>query len=300
MTHPTEPFLQLLLRKVEHLEQQIYDQGTLGFTQGRRFIYIQNTKRSLWSYIDTDEPVNAIALTGYIVDLYRKEDEVPKLHVAMRTREEEYVLCSGFETHFSRDVMAAIAQLTPDQLRRPLKIIPCLKDVKKAGQEGDKSIKKPVYANVLLDDKTLYTSALKQRLSAEDLFMQAQAVLQGKAKAATIAAPVPASAQRSAQPPQDSAPARTDSPTLGGSGAPSDPWGNRPQPTAAVHDVQAPAAKTTPINWKGFCQQYGILPGALKALAQELGLPMGKLTASQSARLYQQAYSRFVRGTAVS
>ena len=109
---PDEKF-NVLLQRIEQLEKIIFDQGTLGLSQGRQFIYIQKSKTSLWSFIATDTPVEATSITGYIKDLYRKEDDVPKLHIVVRTREAEYVLCSGFETHFSRDVMAAIAQLRP-------------------------------------------------------------------------------------------------------------------------------------------------------------------------------------------
>lgn len=268
-TTTTEQLLQSLTAQVKHLEQIIRDQGTLGLTHGRRFIYIQNTKRSLWSFIADDEPVKATALTGYIVDVYRKEDEIPKLHVVMRTREEEYVLCSGFETHFSRDVMAAIAQLSTAQAHRPLKIMPCLKDVKMRGDTENKSIKKPVYANVLLDDQTLYTHKLKQKLSADELFAKARHVLNGIS---------------------DSSPAPIKS-----NAVPSQP------PIAITRSAQTDQGKTAPevlsesVDWKAFCRQHGIFPGVLKDLAQELGLPLNKLNPRQSALLYQQAYSRFVR-----
>ena len=262
----TEQLLQDLAAQVKHLEQVIRDQATLGLTHGRRFIYIQNTKRSLWNFIADDEPVKATALTGYIVDLYRKEDEIPKLHVIMRTREEEYVLCSGFETHFSRDVMAAIAQLSTTQAHRPLKIMPCLKDLKLRGATADKRIKKPVYANVLLEDQTLYTHKLKQQFNADELFTQAQQVLAGTSSQAfdpescQPEAIQPVTIMRSPQSPE------------------------QPAPNSPVESV----------DWTAFCQQYGIFPGMLKSLARELGLPMGKLNPRQSALLYQQAYSRFV------
>lgn len=267
-TSTTEQFIQTLQLQIQELKQIIQDQGTLGFTQGRRFIYIQNTKRSLWSFIANDEPVDAVALTGYIIDLYRKEDEIPKLHIAIRTREEEFVLCSGFETHFSRDVMAAIAQLTPQQIRRPLKIMPCLKEIKKADQIKDAGVKKPVYANVLLDDKTLYTYQLKQKLSADELFVQAQTVLHNGA--------------------------------ISHQSIPSKPQAVNAKAIAKPKSTPSSASSHKAVDWKAFCCQYGVLPGALKALAQELGLPIGKLNTQQSATLYQHAYSRFVRESVAS
>lgn len=270
MTHSnTDELLLALMAQVKHLEQLIQDQGTVGLTHGRRFIYIQNTKRSLWNFIADDEPVNAVALTGYITDLYRKDDEIPKLHVVVRTREEEFVLCSGFETHFSRDVMAAIAQLTPAQAHRPLKIIPCLKEIKTRNASLDQSIKKPVYANVLLDEQTLYTHKLKQQFSADELYVKAREVITGQ--------------------PETSAEGRH--PIAQGTEPVSMMRSSNTTPTSPQSST-APASES--VDWKAFCQQYGIFPGVLKSLAQELGLPLGKLNPRQSALLYQQAYSRFV------
>jgi hypothetical protein len=67
----------------------------------------------------------------------------------------------------------------------------------------------------------------------------------------------------------------------------------KPKPTNNQQPVNQ-STKVNSVDWKAFCRQHGILPGVLKALAQELGLPMGKLNASQSATLYQHAYTRFV------
>ena len=294
----TEQLFKALTAQVQTLEQIILDQSTLGFTHGRRFIYIQNTKRSLWSFIADDEPVKAVALTGYIVDLYRKEDEIPKLHIALRTREEEIVLCSGFETHFSRDVMAAIAQLTPEQAHRPLKIMPCLKEVKKRSEGADGSIKKPVYANVLLDDKTLYTHKLKQRFNADELFEKAQEVLTGKRVTPSTVQHTPASQPQVSLPkiPQSQS-------SQAKSSQAKSPQGDAPVTKVAPIKRPKPEILETQVDsvdWKAFCRQHGVLPGVLKALAQELGLPMGKLNPSQSATLYQQAYARFVLASVAS
>lgn len=316
----TEQLLEHLTQRVQSLEQVIRDQGLLGLTQGRRFIYIQNTKRSLWAFIDNDEPVPAVALTGYVTDIYRKEDEIPKLHVVVRTREDEFVLCSGFETHFSRDVMAAIAQLTPEQAHRPLKIVPCLKELKKAEADVDKTVKKPIYANVLLDDRTIYTGQLKQQLSPEELFEKAQVVLKGTRSVSTAMATTKSVEGKSVEGtrPTSSVLKSVSTSATGLKTAESlhpEPVTAKPSVPALVATVEksAPLASiagelppsestvtSLAIDWKSFCQQYGILPMALKALAQDLGLPMGKLNANQSARLYQQAYAKFVQGAVAS
>ena len=48
-----------LLQHIEELKRMIQDQATLGLGQDRQFIYVQKSKNSLWSFIATDEPVNA-------------------------------------------------------------------------------------------------------------------------------------------------------------------------------------------------------------------------------------------------
>ena len=240
-----------LLQHIEELKRMIQDQATLGLGQDRQFIYVQKTKKSLWSFITTDEPVNANSITGYITDLYRKEDEVPKLHIVVRTREAEYVLCSGFETHFSRDVMAAIAQLKPQQLKRPLKIVPTVKEPKPGEKQ---SSHQPVYANVLLDDQTIRTYQLKRDLSAQDLYERAIAVLKGKTQSSPV--------------------------------------------KASIAPMPKVEGKSQPVDWKVFCKQYGVFPEALKDLANELGLPQGKLNTQQTAQLYDEAWKRFVERTA--
>jgi hypothetical protein len=252
-----ETQIQQVIQKLEQLEHIIFDQGTLGLSQGRIFVYVQKAKQSLWTFIASDEPVNAVSITGYMIDLYRKQDEVPKLHIVIRTRDAEYVLCSGFETHFSRDVMAAIAQLTPAQAKRPIKIVPTIKEPK----PGEKTAQhQPVYANVLLDNRTIQTYRLKKDLSADELFQKAIAVLNGK----TVNPP----------------PGLNDKPT--------------PASSTLNQEVEP-----SPVNWKGFCQQYGISPDQLKAIAHELNLPMGKLNPGQSAALYQEAYNRFANSEKV-
>ena len=52
------------------------------------------------------------------------------------------------------------------------------------------------------------------------------------------------------------------------------------------------------VDWKVFCKQYGVFPQALKDLAQELGLPQGKLNTQQTAQLYDEAWKKFVEKSA--
>lgn len=180
MTETLEKQLKKLQSQVSHLQEMILDQGRLGLSDGRKFIYIKKEKKCLWRFIADDEPIYQKAITGYVIDFYRKEDETPKLHVVLRTQEAEYVLCSGFESHFSRDILAAIATLKPHHLRRALKIVPSSKDAPQPKQ-GEKTIHMPVYANVLLDDKTIKTYQMKSQYTAQQLYEMAKVVLTNSA-----------------------------------------------------------------------------------------------------------------------
>ena len=100
----------------------------------------------------------------------------------MRTREAEYVLCSGFETHFSRDVMAAIAQLTPELAKRPIKIVPTVKESPTKPGDGSRG-HQPVYANCIsATGSTIRTFQMKQDFTAFELFGKAIAVLSSKSE----------------------------------------------------------------------------------------------------------------------
>ncbi len=177
-----------ILAKLNRLEQLILYHGMLGFSGGRRFVYVQSTKQGLWSDIATDEPITAKALTGYLLELHRKEDTVPKLHVTIKTRDEEVVLCSGFETNFSRDIMAAIAQLSPEQIAAPIKVVPQLIEKPKKGQPY-------VAGNVIsvLDDRVIYTQHVKAQNNADQLFVKAQAKLSPQPPKLKAVAPAPKS-----------------------------------------------------------------------------------------------------------
>ena len=266
---PEDRLIQLQ-RQVLQLEQMILDQGRLGLSQGRTFIYVQKSKQSLWTFIATDEPVPASSITGYVIDLYRKEDEVPKLHVVIRTQDAEYVLCSGFETHFSRDIMAAIAQLKPIQLKRPLKFIPSYKEPKPGEKQGKHQ---PVYANVLFNDQTIRTYQFKRDYSADELFKRARSVLRNSQihKGESFDA-------------SDSKPEGTPEPSL---------------PPIPPLKSLTPESQTS-VDWEAFCETYQVEPGELKTLALDLGLPLAKLSPNQNAQLYDAAWKKFVISTSQS
>ncbi|MDZ8086393.1 MAG: hypothetical protein RMY16_12645 [Nostoc sp. DedQUE12b] len=64
------------------------------------------------------------ALTGYLKELKfekceRRGKEVYKLLITIQA-DRPYILESGYDTHFAKSVLAAIATLTPEQLYSPI------------------------------------------------------------------------------------------------------------------------------------------------------------------------------------
>lgn len=230
--------VQTLKQEVATLQTAVRQQPTLGLNDGRDYIVIERDKSSLWHRFENDEPVpiKAKVLKGYLKQVAFVDKEYPKLHVFIEG-DREYVLVTGFETHFSRELLAAIATLTPTDLNFPVIIKPDI-----GSEEGEsKSKHKPVFCNVISQGRTVKPGSLRN-LDIHALFQRAEAVLQGKSS--------PSKAPRV-------------------------------------------ATQANPIDWGQVCRDLGIAAGQLKALAQELKLPMGKLSPAQSEQLYQAVRRKY-------
>ncbi len=73
-------------------------------------------------------PVQQSALTGYLTDLKfekveRRGKEATKLQ-AFFNGDRPYCIESGYDSHFSKGLLSAIATLTPEQLKLPITIAP--------------------------------------------------------------------------------------------------------------------------------------------------------------------------------
>lgn len=76
----------------------------------------------------TVNPVNSTALTGYLKNLEfqkctRRDKETWKLLTTIQA-DRTYILESGYDSHFTKSLLSAIASLTPDQLLTPVTISP--------------------------------------------------------------------------------------------------------------------------------------------------------------------------------
>jgi hypothetical protein len=121
MTRQTE-LLQAILAQLQ--------QPRLGFSDSGR-IYCNRQHGSLWYRLDSDRnpvPITSATLTGYLIGLefprvQRRGKEEVKLRAVIRA-DGTYTLECGYNSHFSKGLLAAIASLTPGQLRRPITIRP--------------------------------------------------------------------------------------------------------------------------------------------------------------------------------
>lgn len=121
--------LAALMRQEELLKQLVaaINKPKLGLHSeaGSSKIYCNRQHGGLW-YTLNGEPsdVPQTALTGYLKELRfenteRRKKETCKLLITMQA-DRTYILESGYDTHFSKCILAAIATLTPQQLYSPI------------------------------------------------------------------------------------------------------------------------------------------------------------------------------------
>ena len=93
-------------------------------------IYCNRQHSSLWYTLTNGEPipVTATALTGYLKELrFEQTERRGKLcHKLIATIQADrvFLLESGYDTHFSKGMLAAVALLAPRQLLQPITIQP--------------------------------------------------------------------------------------------------------------------------------------------------------------------------------
>jgi hypothetical protein len=129
----TSDLLAALMRQEELLKQLIasINKPKLGLHSdaGSCKIYCNRQHGGLW-YKLNGEPsaVPQTALTGYLKELRfenteRRKKETCKLLITIQA-DRTYILESGYDTHFSKCILAAIATLTPQQLYSPITLQP--------------------------------------------------------------------------------------------------------------------------------------------------------------------------------
>ncbi|HYW18472.1 MAG TPA: hypothetical protein VE956_04015 [Nodularia sp. (in: cyanobacteria)] len=125
--------LAALMRQEELLKQLVtaINKPKLGLHSeaGSCKIYCNRQHGGLW-YKLNGEPsdIPQTALTGYLKELRfenteRRKKESCKLLITVQA-DRTYILESGYDTHFSKSILAAIATLTPEQLYSPITLQP--------------------------------------------------------------------------------------------------------------------------------------------------------------------------------
>jgi hypothetical protein len=112
--------------------RQAHPPTMLGFTEAPTLyrIYANRSNSCLWYTLHQGEvlPIVHSAITGYLQDLKfeqveRRGKSVTKLMTYLKG-DRAYCIESGAESHFSKGLLAAIAQLSPAQLTLPITLVP--------------------------------------------------------------------------------------------------------------------------------------------------------------------------------
>ena len=130
----TSDLFAALMRQEELLKQLVaaINKPKLGLHSdaGSCKIYCNRQHGGLWYTLSNSEPsaVPQTALTGYLKELRfenteRRKKETCKLLITIQA-DRTYILESGYDTHFSKCILAAIATLTPQQLYSPITLQP--------------------------------------------------------------------------------------------------------------------------------------------------------------------------------
>ena len=278
-----------LQRQVKTLRSEVRQQPMLGFSNGRDYIIIERDKNILWHRFENDEPVpiKSKILKGYIKQVVFVDKEYPKLHVFIEG-DREYVLVTGFETYFAREVLAAIGTMKPEDLAYPVIIKP------DTGSDDSKSKHKPVFCNIIHRGRTVKPGNLRNQ-DVNQLLKRAEAVLQQVEGEATKDSdrlnPAWSNHQRQIESDRKSGSSNV-------AQFPSQPQQPVVQPELPqIPSIPAvePASTVTQnaVDWVAVCQDLDITSKQLKDVASSLALPQGKLSRSQSAQLYQEVYRRY-------
>lgn len=114
------------------LELQKANAPKLGFTEPPTpvWIYANRSNGCNWYRVKdgNPEPIAHLALTGYLEKVEiemveRRNKEAEKFRLYLKG-DRPYVVESGKDTHFTKGIVAALALMTPSQLKQPITIMP--------------------------------------------------------------------------------------------------------------------------------------------------------------------------------
>lgn len=127
--HPLEAKVQQLEAELHHLRREVAQVMQLGFVNNRQFVFIDQRYGGIWYTLDRDNnptQIQADRLVGYLRNLEIKPAKREGQYTLLVDvdADRRYVLRTGHQTHFAKGMLAAIAVMTPEQLRRPVIIQP--------------------------------------------------------------------------------------------------------------------------------------------------------------------------------
>jgi hypothetical protein len=126
--------LTAIAHSLQKLAEAFVPSQTLGFgrsPKSTQYVFCNRKNGGLWYSLDANsQPVNIEhqALTGYLRKLefpsvQRRGKDACKLHCTIEG-DRLYVLESSHDSNFSKGLLAAIAALSPEQLKQPVTIVP--------------------------------------------------------------------------------------------------------------------------------------------------------------------------------
>jgi hypothetical protein len=118
----------------EAVAEAIAPKQTLGFGSAPKaevWIFCNRDKGGLWYLLDNQSQsvnIEHSALTGYIrkvefKKVIRRDKEVDKFYCIIEG-DQRYILESGSSVHFTKGILSAIAEMSEEQLKQPISIVP--------------------------------------------------------------------------------------------------------------------------------------------------------------------------------
>ena len=124
-----------MIRELQAIRKALEGSQPLGFGKKAQpvYVFVKHSPESLWysrdKAVGENVPILERDLTGYLVNVWRFErrddttgEVVPKLMVQVHA-DREYVIQSGFETNFSKSLLAGLLELEVTELKSPLTLV---------------------------------------------------------------------------------------------------------------------------------------------------------------------------------
>ena len=124
-----------MIHELQAIRKALEGSQPLGFGKKAQpvYVFVKHSPESLWysrdKAVGENVPIAERDLTGYLVNLWRFErrddatgEVVPKLMVQVHA-DQKYVIQSGFETNFSKSLLAGLLELEVTELKSPLTLV---------------------------------------------------------------------------------------------------------------------------------------------------------------------------------